>query len=65
MVPPQPLSLWLRKRKKINFGNSFLRMWYVEGHRMVMRGLRRVLARGCDEVGNGQAVEATLENPEE
>lgn len=31
---------------------------------MVMRGLRRVLVRGCDEVGKGQAVEATLENPE-
>lgn len=31
---------------------------------MVMRGLRRVLSRGCDEVGKGQAVEATLENPE-
>lgn len=31
---------------------------------MVMRGLRRVLARGRDEVGRDQAVEATLENPE-
>lgn len=31
---------------------------------MVMRGLRRVLVRGCVEVGKGQAVEATLENPE-
>lgn len=31
---------------------------------LVMRGLRRVLPRGCDEVGKGQAVEATLENPE-
>lgn len=29
-----------------------------------MRGLRRVLMEGCDEVGKGQAVEATLENPE-
>lgn len=53
-----------RKKHEINCGNGFVQMGYGDGRRMVMRGLRRVLMRGCDEVGMGQAVEATLENPE-
>lgn len=53
-----------RKRHEINCDNSVVRMVYEEGRGMVMRGLRRVLVRCCDEVGKGQAVEATLENPE-
>lgn len=52
------------KRYEINCGYSSVQMGYGEGRKMVMRGLRRVLVRGCDEVGKGQAVEATLENPE-
>lgn len=55
-----------QKRQGINYGNGVIQMWYGGGgRRMVMRGLRRVLMRGCDEVGKDQAVEATLENPEE
>lgn len=53
-----------QKRQGIDYGNGVVQMGYGEGRRMVMRGLRRVLMRGCDEIGKGQAVEATLENPE-
>jgi hypothetical protein len=38
--------------KEINLGSGFAWMRYREGHRMVMCGLRRVLAGGCDEVGH-------------
>lgn len=53
-----------QKRQEINYGDGFVQTGCGAGRRMVMRGLRRVLMGGCDEVGKGQAVEATLENPE-